>query len=1780
ALVALVARHESLRTRFVADGRGEPYQVIDTPSEVAWQLAVEDFTAVEDPTGKAQRYIQEDSFRAFDLQNGPLFRVALLQTGPTEFIFYFNLHHIIADGVSMGILFEEMMQLYAGQVLPELSIQYKDYASWQLAQRDTQAYQQSLAYWAGILEAEQSPMDLPNAKTRPEFRTTEGYTLSLGLPTRVTEEIERMAQEQQVTLFATLMATWNTFLYLWTGHTQQVLGTPVAGRIHPDVEGQIGFFVNTLPIRTEVHRTDSFEDVLKGVQQRVLEGVQHQQVPFDELVTVLEVDKDPSRNPVFDILLTLHEQDYGVSQIPSEGEIWHEGASPSRVDLEISFFKEGSQLSLYVNANAALYAEDTVPTLLTGYVKVLEEALARPQSPLESYGLIKELTAQFLTQEYHDTETYPREETIVSAFQTAARQFPERTAVVYEEESLTYAELDRLSDQIADYLQQVHQVGVEDRVIVKQPRGLFLIASIVGVLKAGGTYVPLDPTLPAERLAFIEGDSGANTVLDTEAFATFYTQREQYHVPRTPALEAHHSAYVIYTSGTTGKPKGVVLEHRNLISLLFGEHQPFSYHEEDVWGMFFNVAFDFCQWEIFGALLKGGKLAVFAAEKVMDPALLAAEVARHQVTVFSQTPSSFYGVAEAVRNQRPEQEIVVRNVVFGGESLAPARLAWWKQQYPDCTLINMYGITETTIHNTYKEIGPHEITQGTSNIGIPFPTLYFYIMSPEGLPLPAGAIGEIYVGGHGVAREYWNRPELNEVRFLSDPYREGYQLYRSGDLARLLPTGDYEYISRIDHQVKIRGYRIEIGEIEHTLRQLDTVRDAVVLPMTWKGQTVLTAYFQAEEGATPEIPELREALGRTLSSYMVPQFFLQVPEIPLTNNGKVDRKKLLGLPLDMSGLADQYEAPANEREQQVAELWQQELGQERVGVTDKFFELGGDSIRAIRLLSQMNRLLDTQYQVADIYQHSDIRSILALRAQQSGVQISLEQREKVQALHDRLQALISEHEGVEEIYPMSDIEQGMLFAAHKDAGVYHDQFLYPVLLPSFDLAQFKAALLQVVNRHGILRTAYNLDGFEVPVHLIYEQVALALDAEDLSHLSDEAQKAHIAAYMEAERIKRPFQTETPGLWRMRVYTLAPQKWILLFQFHHAILDGWSAASLLTELQQTYTKGIEHPPLQFSYRDYVQEQALLKESPEADAYWQHQLSGYKKLSLFEETSNNAYHQQVISGDALERLNHTVKELGVPLRSVLLSAYLFALRMTTYDNDVLAGVVTNGRGVAADADKALGCFLNTVPLRVLPNQPGQGYATFVHQVHEQLTAQKPYENLSLFELSRRYAEEGKGENPFFDTLFNYLDFHVYEQMGEALNDLEDSDLFELSFEHTNTFLDVLVKPGTTQVVFSWYLRKGLVPGLSLEILASYVDGFLTALTTTPEKALQKGAFITLGAQPATFPSDETILTRFAQMVDQFGGRTAVSFQEHTLSYAELDRVSSQLAHYLRQQGGGDADTFIAIELPRSHWQVVAMMAVLKTGAAYLPVDPDYPEERRSYMKSDSGATLTVDEAMLVDFEATRTELPTTALPSTVNPQHLAYMIYTSGTTGQPKGVMVEHRNLISLLLSDGQPFRYQEQDVWTLFHSICFDFSVWEVFGALLFGGKVVVVEKAIARDPSQYAQLLAEEAVTVLNQTPSAFYALSEVLKQFPRDLALREVVFGGDALSPAKLADFHRQYPQVQLTNMYGITETTIHVTHKSIGTEEIASGASNIGQPVASLYAYVLDAEGQPLPE
>ncbi|HAP64968.1 MAG TPA: non-ribosomal peptide synthetase, partial [Cytophagales bacterium] len=293
-----------------------------------------------------------------------------------------------------------------------------------------------------------------------------------------------------------------------------------------------------------------------------------------------------------------------------------------------------------------------------------------------------------------------------------------------------------------------------------------------------------------------------------------------------------------------------------------------------------------------------------------------------------------------------------------------------------------------------------------------------------------------------------------------------------------------------------------------------------------------------------------------------------------------------------------------------------------------------------------------------------------------------------------------------------------------------------------------------------------------------------------------------------------------------------------------------------------------------------------------------------------------------------------------------------------------------------------------------------------------------------------------------------------------------------------------------------------------------------------------------------------------------------------------MSSQLAHYLRQQGGGDADTFIAIELPRSHWQVVAMMAVLKTGAAYLPVDPDYPEERRSYMKSDSGATLTVDEAMLVDFEATRTELPTTALPSTVNPQHLAYMIYTSGTTGQPKGVMVEHRNLISLLLSDGQPFRYQEQDVWTLFHSICFDFSVWEVFGALLFGGKVVVVEKAIARDPSQYAQLLAEEAVTVLNQTPSAFYALSEVLKQFPRDLALREVVFGGEALSPAKLADFHRQYPQVQLTNMYGITETTIHVTHKSIGTEEIASGASNIGQPVASLYAYVLDAEGQPLPE
>ncbi|MFB6456929.1 amino acid adenylation domain-containing protein [Chitinophaga sp. Hz27] len=969
----VIGRYEILRTVFT-EKNGQPVQLILAPEDMPF--AIEDITLSKSLSEiEEQEFLQQQWQRPFDLKNGPLLRCFVLET-PAGRILSFNMHHIISDGYSIVVLYKNIVETYrrlqAGRsnLLPAPALQFKDFAAWQREQLTGDKLQEQLDFWQEIFSEEVPTLELPTDFHRPDVKTYQGSSSRFFLHKSISSQLITLSKKSGVSLFMTLTAAINILLSKYTGQRDIVVGTPAAGRGEPQLQDQIGFFVNTLAIRSNIDPQATFADFLLQERDQLLRAFEYQSFPFELLIDALQLKRNLSRSPLFDVMIVLQNID-GLNREDMReiapglrfDPLMLSGGT-AKYDLTFTFAEEQEGLVLELEYNTNLFKQETIGRMYQHLNKLFEQVVATPEMIIRDITLLDNKELEILRSKADQTAIgYDRTKTIVDLFHEAAVKYPDNTALVVGDKKLSYRELDIRSGQLARCLVADYGVQPEQLVVLHFSRNEWMIISILAVLKAGAAYVPVDPTYPAARIDYIMEDSGATLVLSDDgpchiadnwsaATVVDITQLNMEGNTYSTAIRPEQLAYVIYTSGTTGNPKGVMIEHRNVNRLLFNEGNLFTFNENDRWSLFHSYCFDFSVWEMYGALLYGAALVMVPKEVAQDSLAFYDFILEEGVTVLNQTPTAFRSFVQHNQQRFIQSPLPVRYLIFGGEALMPDILRSWNAAMPYCHIINMYGITETTVHVTYKEITEEDIAAGKSNIGVPIPTLSCYVLDAALQQVPIGVVGELCVGGAGVARGYLNKAALTAERFVADPLNSEGRLYRSGDYARILPSGDLEYIGRKDDQVKIRGHRIELAEVATAITRQEGVKDAVVIPRKHtNGEHELVAYFIPVNGLLPH--ELRASLSEELPIYMVPSYIIALDDFPVNSNGKLD-KDALPQPDTDTARHTVFVPYRNELDKHISAIWEEVLERPNIGIRDNFFDLGGHSLKATRVISRIN----------------------------------------------------------------------------------------------------------------------------------------------------------------------------------------------------------------------------------------------------------------------------------------------------------------------------------------------------------------------------------------------------------------------------------------------------------------------------------------------------------------------------------------------------------------------------------------------------------------------------------------------------------------------------------------------------------------------------------------------------------------------------------------------------------------------------------------------------------
>ncbi|WP_112872345.1 MULTISPECIES: non-ribosomal peptide synthetase, partial [unclassified Photorhabdus] len=1810
ALDTLFARHEALRSVFVAVD-GQP-QVELLPAASSLLMKKYDLRDTPDVDDQLAFLSAQEASAPFDLARGPLIRSSLVQLADDEHVFLLTQHHIVSDGWSLGILKSELEALYSAHLnqqpdpLPPLTIQYPDYAAWQRQWLSAERIQSQSDYWRARLVDAPVLLDLPTDRPRPPQQSFAGALLPVNLDAELTQSLKRLSEQQGVTLFMTLLAAWTAVLSRLSGQEDLVVGTPSAGRSRQEVESLIGFFVNTLALRMDLSGAPNVTELLARVRQTALAAQEHQDLPFEQVVEIVQPPRRLAHTPLFQVIFAWQNNENIEWRLPGLAvSLADQPIDIAKFDLELSLSEVDGRVVGYLNYATALFDQATIERQVGYLHTVLRGMATNPQQPVGKIDILTVTERKLLLETWNATKTsYPDHGCIHRLFEQQAEKTPDAIALVYEKYILSYAELNARANRLAHQLITLG-VAPEQRVAICVASSPARIVGLLAVLKAGGAYVPLDPAYPGERLIHILTDAApaivladntgraalgekvlaALTVLDPNSLPDQPDSN-----PQVPVLTPHHLAYVIYTSGSTGIPKGVMVEHCGLVNLVQEKIVQFDIHPGSRMLQFASFGFDAGVWETMMALCSGATLAIPADTVRQEPRYLWHYLEERAITHACLTPA-------LLREGTDLPEMTIRpTLILGGEAPSTTLLQALCRR---ATVFNAYGPTEITVCAATWRC-PSDYTEGVIAIGRPTANTQIYLLNTDGQPVPLGAVGELYIGGIGVARGYLNRPDLTAERFLADPFSDkpDARLYRTGDLARYLPDGNLEFLGRNDQQVKIRGFRIEPGEIEARLLEYPAVSEALVLALGDGQDKRLVAYVAAE--ANEElVNHLRTHLSAILPDYMVPAAFVRLDAFPLTPNGKLDRRALPA-PGAEAFARQVYAAPQGETETLMAAIWSELLGIEQVSRHDSFFALGGHSLLAVRMVERL-RNAGLTLAVRDLFQ-SPVLSEFAQTVGQSPVVVvpanvitpalttlTPEMLPLIDLTQSEIDHIIEQVPGgvanIQDIYALSPLQDGILF--HHLLANKGDPYLLVSQMIFADrslLDRYLAAVQQVVNRHDILRTAFVWQGLSAPVQVVWRQAQLSVTELTLDPV-DGPVRDQLAQHFDP-RHHRLDLNQAP-LLHFAIAQEDDGRWSVLQLLHHLIGDHTTLEVMNGEVQAYLAGQEESLPAPAPFRNLVAQARLGVSQAEHTRFFTDMLAEVDEPTLpfgltevYRDGSQVTEFHRMLPATLNDRLRSQARRLDVSLATLCHLAWAQVLSRTSGREQVVFGTVLFGRMQAGQgADSGMGLFINTLPLRL--DMDETSVQDSVRLAHTRLAGLLEHEHASLA-LAQRCSGV-LGEVPLFSALLNYR--HSTQPVTtdaiisgiEFLSEQERTNYpFVLSVEDFGHALGL-----TTQIVQP--IDPERICGYMQQALESLVEA-LEQAPETPIRALnilpaaEKRLLLeTWNATQAPYPDQCCVHQLFEQQAGNTPDAIALVYGEHILSYAELNARANWLAHWLIGQGI-QPDDRVAVQLERSIELVVAQLAILKAGAVYVPIDPRVPDERKHWLISDCAAKLLLTD-IPVDLAdkigaISGEDYPNPDLPRIST--ELAYIMYTSGSTGTPKGVLVPHRAVARLVINNG----YAEigpDDRVAFGANPSFDASTFEVWAPLLNGGTLVVIDHATVLTPKEFALALQTYRITVLWLSVGLFNRLvAELSPVLPQ---LKILIVGGDVLDPHVMAQVLRDNPPQQLLSAYGPSEGTTFTTTYCITALPSVVARIPIGRPIANARIYLLDTYGQPVP-
>ena len=1832
ALKQIVARHEPLRTVFAQDSKGV-LQVQD--SDETFELIEDDLSHPNTTDAEQQHRINElaanDAQQVFDLSHDLMLRARYLRTSPHSGVLLFNMHHIASDGWSIALLVREFIQLYDGYRqgqtphLNPLPIQYADYAHWQRHWLTGDALASEVAYWQQQLAELPAVHSLTLDAARPEYQSFNGALHHFSVSSTRLEQLKQIALDHDITLFMLLHGVFALLLSRHSNSTDIVVGSPVANRQHKDVEALIGFFVNTLVLRVDTTHGDTLTDYLQHVKTVNLGAQAHQQVPFEYLVERLNPQRSTAHSPLFQVMFSMNTNDIPTVSLPEVSfspQVMTQVSAKFELTLNAQQSPDGLQLSFEYNTD--VFKASTIERLSEHLVNLLAELDGVSEhSKVSDLTMLSKQERNYLIHELNATKKpYPNDCCIHELFEAQARQHPEAIALVYQDSALSYGELDKRANQLAHYL---IEKGVKPDTLVGLcvERSLQMVIALLGILKSGGAYVPLDASYPKARLEFMLADSGVELLLTQSHLLEhlpithqqvvvledeLYSNDNTYDVlsKQTLGLTPQHLAYVIYTSGSTGQPKGVMIEHRSVIDLVC--NNDFSLANETIMLQAASFSFDATTLEVYVSLLCGGKLVLYPAKHI-DVANLNTFIADNDINTMWLT-SGLFNQYITYCDVIPES---LQYVLSGGDVISSEKLLeFFTKAKTDVVFLNGYGPTETTTFATTHRLTSWRSAQSVP-LGKPIANTQAYVLNTSKQLAPLGAKGELHIGGAGLARGYLHQDELTQEKFIANPFSDDPtdRLYKTGDIVRWV-EGNLEFIGRLDNQVKVRGFRVELGEVEAGLLSCTPVQEAVVIARDEPTRLVAYVVLNDEE-SNNTLDQVRTELKALLPEYMQPALLMVMPSLPLTPNGKLDRQALPAP--DASQSLRAYVAPNTPTEQLLCEIWQQVLDVERVGIEDNFFELGGHSLLVMRLVVQVRQSFHVELTVQNAFTAVNVRSQSALIDQLEPVNL-LPQIEVLDRTKVTLYA--------------SFAQQRLWFIDQLMGGASH--YNMPMVLRvegDFKVALAAQALKQIVARHEPLRTVFAQDSQGV-LQVQDSGETFELIEDDLSHPNttdaEQQQRINELAANDAQQV---FDLSHDLMLRARYLRTSPHSGVLLFNMHHIASDGWSIALLVREFIQLYDgyRQGQTPhlnPLPIQYADYAHWQrhwltgdALASEV----AYWQQQLAelpAVHSLTLDAarpeyQSFNGALHHFSVSSTRLEQLKQIALDHDITLFMLLHGVFALLLSRHSNSTDIVVGSPVANRQ-HKDVEALIGFFVNTLVLRV-DTTHGDTLTDYLQHVKTvnlgaQAHQQVPFEYL----VERLNPQRSTAHSPLFQVMFSM-----------NTNDIPTVSLPEVSFSPQvmtqvsakfELTLNAQQSPDGLQLSFEY--NTDVFKASTIERLSEHLVNLLAELDGVTEhskvsdltmlsKQERNYLIHELNATQTPYPNDCCIHELFEAQARQHPEAIALVYQDSALSYGELDKRANQLAHYLIAKGV-KPDTLVGLCVEPSFELIIGMLAIFKLHGIYLPLDPNYPPARLSYMLSDSNVTFVLTKNALfakahiqnlwpakqgvfcLDDDGLLNELNAQSdaglSPLKGANSDAAYLLYTSGSTGEPKGVLGLHSSLLNRIAWMSQNYAYASEEVLCQKTSINFVDHLAEIFQPLSSGQKLVVVAQHQRTDLSLFIELLVSESISRVTLVPSL---LKEMLAsdRVARLNQLRYFICSGEALDYKLVKQCHQKLPQVSIINLYGATESGADCTYYAVAkgahdmrvSQDWSADIIPIGKPIANTQAYVLNTSKQLAP-